>query len=155
MPPIPGRIERYSTGPRDPILIAIAIAISSGLSTISQKRGDDEVEGALEREVDPLEDRRAQLEQRHRLPGDELGSVDEDLRRRRRDPHAHPAAMRAIDQLEQLALGEVGVDDDHLVDTVALDRLADLGQRAERAQSVIRMRGARDEPDDLDRRMRA
>jgi hypothetical protein len=81
--------------------------------------------------------------------------VDEDLGRRRRDPHPHAALVGAIDQLEQVALGEVRIDDDHLVDAVELDRLADLGQRAERAQPAVRTLQARDEADQLDRRVRA
>ena len=43
-PPIPGRIERYSTGPREVTNTAIAIASSTGLSTSDQQQRADEVE---------------------------------------------------------------------------------------------------------------
>ena len=84
-----------------------------------QQRRADEVERALQREVDALEHGRAQLEQRHRLPGHELGAVDQDLHRRRREPHAHAAPVALVDELDRLVLGEVRVGDDHLVDPLA------------------------------------
>ena len=64
----------------------------------------DEVERALEHVVEALEDRRLELEQRHRLPGDELGAVDEDLHRRRRDAHHDAALVALVDELDRLAL---------------------------------------------------
>ena len=57
-----------------------------------------------------------ELEQRHGLAGDELRAVDEDLHRRGRHPHRHPAAVALVDQLDASLLGEVGVGDDDLVD---------------------------------------
>ncbi len=60
-----------------------------------------------------------ELEQRHRLAGHELGAVDQDLHRRRREAHAHAAAVALVDELDGVVLGEVGVGDDHLVDAAA------------------------------------
>ena len=37
-------------------------------------------------------------------PGHELGAVDEDLHRRRRDPHAHAAAVARVDELHRALL---------------------------------------------------
>ena len=77
------------TGPRELSRTASAVAASSGLSTSSSSERADEVERALDEVVEALEDRRLELEQRHRLAGHELRAVDEQLHRRRRDPHAH------------------------------------------------------------------
>ena len=68
--------------------------------------------------VDALEDRRLELEQRHRLARDELGAVHEDLHRRRRDVDADAALVARVDELDGLLLRERGVGDDHLVDAV-------------------------------------
>ena len=121
-------------------MTASAISASSGLSSISSSDRSDDVERALDDEVDALEHRRAQLEQRHGLAGDELGAVDEDLHRRRRDPHAHAAAVARVDELDRLLLGEVGVGDDDLVDLLALEDVAEV-RRAARA-SAARCRAA-------------
>ena len=63
-----------------------------------------------------------------------------------------PRRVGAVDELEQLALGEVRVDDDHLVDAVVLDRLADSSSEPSERRPLCRARRARDEADDLDRR---
>ena len=90
--------------------------------------------------VEALEDRRLELEQRHRLAGHELGAVDEDLHRRRRDAHAHAALVAAVDELDGLLLGEVGVGDDHLVDAVLAEHVGELVDRAR--ASAARCRAA-------------
>ena len=87
-------------------------------------RGEDEVEGALERVVDPLEHRGPQREQRHALAGHELGPVDQDLHRRRRDVDRHAALMAEVDELDGPLLREVGVGDDHLLDALPAEDLA-------------------------------
>ena len=56
-------------GPRLESLTAIAETSSSGEMITSPMRGQDEVEGPLGGELDPVEHRRAQREQRHRLAG--------------------------------------------------------------------------------------
>ena len=114
-----------------------------------QQRRADEVEGPLDREVDALEDRRLELEQRQRLAGDELDAVHQDLHRRRRDPHPHAVLVALVDQLHGLGLGEVGVGDQHLVDRVEV--ALELLERAEVAQAVEQRDGrARDEAVGLD-----
>ena len=105
----------------------------------------------LTREVDPVEDRRLELEERHRLARDELRAMDQDLHRRGRDPHDHAALVAGVDQLDGLLLGEGRVGDDDLVGLVLGDDVADLLQRPERAQAVVGPRRQRDEADDLDR----
>ena len=56
------------------------------------------------------------LEERHRLAGHVLAALDQELGRARCDPHAHAAAVRGVDELEQLLLGEAVVGDDQLVE---------------------------------------
>ena len=114
-----------------------------------QQRGAHEVEGALDRELDAVQHRRLELEQRQRLTGHELRPVHEDLHRRRR--HANPDAVlvAALDELDGLLLGEVGVGDQHLVDGVEV--ALELLERAEVAKAVEeRHRRARDEAVGLD-----
>ena len=111
----------------------------------------EHVERALDDPVEALEHRGAQLEQRHGLAGDEVRAVDEDLHRRRRDPHAHAAPVALVDELDRLLLGERGVGDDHLVDLLALDDLAQVAELPERLDPVVRARRQRDEADDVDR----
>ena len=83
------------------------------------QRADDEVEAALHEPVCSDEDRRAQLEQRHALTGHVLASaLDQELRRPRGDTHLHPTPVRLLDDLHQLAVAEVRVGDDQLVDLV-------------------------------------
>ncbi len=119
-----------------------------------QDRRADDVEGALEREVDALEDGRRELEQRHRLTGDELGAVDQDLHRRGREPHTHAAPVALVDQLDGVVLGEVGVGDDDLVDAALGEHALEVRERAERLDAVGRQRDRREVADDLDRRVR-
>ena len=117
-------------------------------------RRADDVEGALQREVDALEYGRAELEQRHGLTGHELGAVDQDLHRRRREPHAHAALVALVDELDGLHLREVRVGDDHLVDPLRAEDSVEILERPQRAQAVGRQRLRREEADDLDRRVR-
>ena len=125
------------TGPREVSLIASAQASSSGLMSDRDEQRPDEVEGALERVVEALEDRRLELEERDRLPGHELGAVDEDLHRRRRDADDDAALVALVDELDRLALGELGVGDDDLVDAVGEHDVAEVVERAQRDQPVV------------------
>jgi hypothetical protein len=110
---------------------------------------DDQVEAALEHEVDALEDRRLQLEQRHGLAGHQLVAVGHDLHRRGRDPHGHAHRVAAVDQLDRLLLGEVRVGDHDLLHAVLLDQDGQLVERAEVAQPVVGLRRERDVADGL------
>ena len=87
-------------GPRDVKRTIAAIAASNGDSTISSSSRDDEVERALDEVVEAVEDRRAQLEQRHRGAGDELAALDQDLHRRRRDADRHAALVAGVDEVD-------------------------------------------------------
>ena len=118
-----------------------------------QEQRAEEVERALDRVVEAVEHRRAQLEQRHRRARHELGAVDEDLHRRGRDPHRHPALVALVDELDRLALREVGVGDDDLLDPLGVEHRREVLDPAERPQPVVRPRRERDEADHLDRRV--
>ena len=108
----------------------------------------------LSRVLDPLEHRRAQREQRHRLAGHELRAVDQDLHRRRRDVDGDAALVAEVDEIQRPLLREVGVGDDHLVDPLGREHLGELVEPAERAQAVLGPRRERDVADDLDLRPR-
>ncbi len=125
----------------------------SGREHEHQQQRDDEVERALDRVVEAVEDRRAQLEQRHRRAGHELGAVHEDLHRRRRDPHRHAALVARVDEVDRALLREVGVGDDHLLHAVHVEHRGDVLDPAERAQPVVGPRRQRHEADHLDRRV--
>ena len=131
-----------------------ALASSTGLSATSSRVAPTTSNVRLTREVDALEDRRAQLEQRHRLAGHELGLVDEDLHRRGRDADGHAAAVALVDELDGPLLGEVGVGDDHLVDAVRSSTARQVLDRTQRAQAVVGPRVERDEAGDARRRVR-
>ena len=113
-------------------------------------RGHDQVKRALDRKVDPLEHRRAQGEQRHGLAGHELGPVDQDLHRGRRDLHGHPTLVADVDELNRALLGEVGVGDDHLLDALGIQDLGEPVDLAERAQPVLGARLQREVADEVD-----
>ena len=116
-----------------------------------QQQRDDDVERALDEVVEAVEDRRAQLEQRHRGARDELGALEQDLHRRRRHAHGHAALVAGVHELDGALLGEVRVGDDHFLDAVDVQDLGDVLDPAERAQPVVRPRRERDEADHLDR----
>ena len=118
-----------------------------------QQQRADEVERALDRVVEAVEHRRAQLEQRHRRAGHELRAVDEDLHRRGRDPHRDAALVALVDELDRLALREVGVGDDDLLDPLRVEHRGEVLDPPERAQAVVGPRRERDEADHLDRRV--
>ena len=99
-------------------------------SSSTSRTETTEVERALDEVVDAVEDGRAQLEQRDRRAGHELGALDEDLHRRRRDPHGHAALVALVDELDGALLREVRVGDDHFLDAVR--------RRGPRARSSIR-----------------
>ncbi len=152
---MPRRVERNRIGPREVSAHGDHDREQQRAEQHQQQRRADDVERALEREVDALEHRRPQLEQRHRLAGHELGAVDQDLHRRRREPHAHAAPVALVDELDRVDLGEVGIGDDHLVDRArdASTRSRSASEPSERrplAGSALR----REEPDDLDRVVR-
>ena len=94
---------------------------------------DEEVERPLDHPVGADEHRRPQLEERRALARNELGALDEQVGGLRRDPHLDPGAVRQIDDVEELPVGEVRVGDDQLVHVV-------VGQ--DRAE-VVRSRRAR------------
>ncbi len=148
---MPRRVERNRTGPREVSRTATVIAQQQRAEHDQQQRRADDVERALQREVDALEDRRAELEQRHRLSRHELGALDQDLHRRRRQAHPHPAPVALVDQLHRIDLGEVRVGDDHLVDPLVRQHLA-AGPPASPAERrpLARQRARREEADELD-----
>ena len=125
---MPRRIERNTIGPREDSRTRDHDREQQGTQQNQQQRRAHDVEGALQREVDALEDGRAELEQRHRLARHELGAMDQDLHRRRREPHAHAALMAAVDQLDGLHLREVGIGDDHLVDPLGSEDTVQVAQ---------------------------
>ena len=130
-------------------MIASAAAIISGDEHGHQQHGADQVEGPLQGEVDALEDRRLQLEERQRLAGHVLHPLHQDLHRGRRHAHAHALLVAAVHQLDGLLRGEVGVRDQDLVDRVEV--ALELLERAEVAQAVHqRHRRARHEAVGLD-----
>ena len=100
-------------------MIASAISSQIGRPDDRDDHAHREVESALDEPVGADEHGRAQLEERDALPGDVLASpLDEELGRRRRDPHLDPAPVRLLDDLHELAVVEIGVGDDQLVDVV-------------------------------------
>ena len=138
------------TGPREVSLIASGAGQQQRADERRDEQRPDEVEGALERVVEALEDGRLELEERDRLPGDELGAVDEDLHRRRRDADHDAALVALVDELDRLALGELGVGDDDLVDAMGEHDVAQVLQGAQRDQPVVGPRLQRHEADDVD-----
>ena len=111
------------------------------------ERRHDEVEHALRRPVDAREDRRAQLEERDRLPGDVLGALREDLGGRRRDAHLHAALVRLLDELDELVVGHVAAVHDQLVDGCFREHARQVVERAEPRERdpVLRRRDRADE----------
>ena len=134
-----------------PPSIASAITRQQRAQHDQAERREEQVEGPLEHEVEALEDRRAQLEERHRLPGDELRVVDEHLHRRGRDAHAHAPRVGAVDELEQLLLGVVVVGDDHLVDAL---RARSRGRSRRACRAIARAPAVRGARSDTSRRPR-
>ena len=84
--PRPIRSSAKKTGPRDVSLIASAISSQTGEHDDDDHDADDEVEHALRHPVGAREDRRAQLEERHALPGHVLAALDQQLGRRAARP---------------------------------------------------------------------
>src|SRR5437763_3131926 len=81
------------------------------------------------------------LEERHALAGDVVGALDEELRRLRRDLDLDAAAMGLFDRLEQLALAELRVREDHLVDALSRQHARQRLQVAEQRQiETVRLR---------------
>ena len=63
--------------------------------------------------------------------------------------------MAEVDQLDRLLLREVGVGDDHFLDSLGGEHLRQVLQLAERAQAVVGPSGERDVADDVDLGARA
>ena len=61
--------------------------------------------------------------------------------------------MALVDELDRLALREVRVGDDDLLDPLAVEHLGEVLDPPERAQAVVGPRRERDEADHLDRRV--
>src|SRR6266568_821363 len=78
----------------------------------------DEVEAPLQRPFRSCERGRAQLEQRRALAGNVFGTLQEQLGGARRDLYLGSEAVRILDELEELALGEATIRHDELVDVV-------------------------------------
>ena len=91
----------------------------------------------------PDERGRAQLEQRHALPRDELDPLGQQLGRLRRDPHLDASAVGVGDDLEQLALAEVRVGHDQLVHALGLEDRGQVLHVAEHAAGRARRPRAR------------
>ena len=91
-----------------------------------------------------------QPEQRDAFARHELGTVDQDLHRRRRDMHFDAALVAEIDELHGFRLGEGGVGENDLLDPVLREDLREVFERAERPQAVLRARCQRDVADDVD-----
>ena len=97
----------------------------------------------------PDERGRAQLEQRHALPRHELDPLGQQLGGPRRDPHLDALAVGVRDDLEQLAVVEVGVGHDQLVHARGLEdrgqvlhvtenrQIDPLGRRGDRADELV------------------
>ena len=130
---MPRRIERNRTGPRELGQHGERDGEQQRAEQQEQERGADDVESPLEGEVDALEDGRAEFEQGHRLAGHELGAVDQDLHCGGREAHAHAAPVALVDELDGVVLGEVGVGDDHLVDSLRGEHALEVLERAQRA----------------------
>ncbi len=103
---------------------------------------DADVECALDDPVGAGEGRLPQLEQRHALPGNELGTLRDQLRRLRRDPHLHAGAMSFVAQAQKLLRVEIGVGDDQLVGLVRLEHVRQVVDGAEKRQLEGRLRGS-------------
>ena len=86
-------------------MIASAISSQSGSPTTTISEPTARSKSRLSAQSRAGEHRRPQLEERHALPGDVLGAVDEQLGRPRRDPHPDAAPVRLLDDLEQPLLG--------------------------------------------------
>ena len=84
-------------------------------STTATSSADDDVEGPLHRPVEPREDGRSQLEERHALAGHVLALVHEQLGRVRREPHLHALPVRLLDDVEHRALVVGGLGEQQLV----------------------------------------
>ena len=79
--------------------------------------------------------------------------MDEDLHRRRGQADAHTALVAPVDELDRLDLREVGIGDDHLVDTLGRENPVEVDQRSQRTQAVLGQRRRREKADDLDGRV--
>ncbi len=93
-----------------------------------------EVEGALHRPVPTGENRRTELEERRPLARDVLPALHEELGRLRREADADPLPVRLLDDLEDGALVERGLREDHLVGTHLLQDTLEVLTRSEQAQ---------------------
>src|SRR5439155_8215245 len=95
------------------------------------------------------EDRWPELEERHALPGNPFApTLDQELGRPRSDAHLDPAAMRLLDDLDQLAVAEVGVGDDQLVDLARREHRGKRGECPEHRQPRA-VPGVSDHPDEV------
>ena len=85
-----------------------------------------DVERALDRPVPPGEDGRAQLEERGALARDVLPALHEELGRVGCETHPDSLLVRLLDDLEDRALVERGLREDHLVGTHLLEDAVEL-----------------------------
>ena len=112
-----------------------------------EREGDDQVERALRRPLDPRQHRRPQLEQRHALARDVLALVDEQLGRGGGELDLHPVPVGELDDLEDGLLVEVRLGQHELVGPPVLEQHRQLlERRAERRRPGRGGEGA----DDLD-----
>src|SRR6266498_1404604 len=105
-----------------------------GKADEDDESADGEVEPALDDPVGAGKGRLPQLEQRHTLSGDELGTLREQLCGPRRDPDLHARAMGLVAQPHELFRVEIRVGDDQLVDVVPLQDARQLVDVAEKRQ---------------------
>ena len=100
----------------------------SGNPTTQERHRDDEIEGALRRPGEPGQDRRPQLEERDSLARDVLTLVDQELGRRGCELHLDPEAMGEMDDLEHVALVEVGLGENELSRSLPLEQGGEVGE---------------------------
>ncbi len=85
---------------------------------------------------------------RHSLSGNVLAApLDEELGRARGDPYLHPPPVGLLDDVDELAVADVGIRDDQLVDLARGEHRGQRGEPAEdgKACSVGRARDRADE----------
>ena len=101
---------------------------------------DAEVERLLHRPVGTGEHGRLQLEERHALAGHVLAALQQQLRRLRRDSHAHAVAVGRLDEVEHRLLVHTALTEDDLVRPhlfePSLERAVPSGR--ERADELVR-----------------
>ena len=81
--------------------------------------------------LDARQHRRAHLEQRHRLAGDEHRALEQQLRRRRHDAQAAAVRAAGVHERDELGRRQLEAGHDDVVGAVLGDDLLEVGERAE------------------------